>query len=140
MKKELNGKIIAAVRIRGSVNVRSDILETLDRLHLGRPNNCAVLKFTESYMGMISKCADYIAYGEPTEEILGLMLTRSKIKASPKDILEGKYDMKELAQQMPFRLHPPRHGYKGSTKLGFNQGGSLGYMGPDINKLLKRMV
>ena len=29
---------------------------------------------------------------------------------------------------MPFRLHPPRHGYRG-TKLPIKQGGYLGYNG-----------
>ncbi|HNR25150.1 MAG TPA: 50S ribosomal protein L30, partial [Methanobacteriaceae archaeon] len=38
-----------------------------------------------------------------------------------------------------FRLHPPRKGYK-DIKKAFNEGGTLGYRGEDINHLLKRMV
>jgi large subunit ribosomal protein L30 len=139
MKNELNGKLIAAVRIRGSVNVRSDILETLDRLHLGRPNNCALIKMSPSFMGMINKCTGYIAYGEIEEDILKQIVDKHELKADPKELLAGKVDMKLLAESFPIRLHPPRKGYR-STKLGFKQGGNLGYMGPAINGLIKRMV
>jgi large subunit ribosomal protein L30 len=139
MTKNLNGKLVAAVRIRGSVNVRHSILETLDRLHLGRPNNCAIILINDSNMGMIKKANNFMAYGEVSEEILTKILERGNVKADAKALLEGKADMKEIAKQMPVRLHPPRHGYK-STKLGVNQGGSLGYMGDGINSLIKRMV
>jgi large subunit ribosomal protein L30 len=139
MKNDLKGKLIAAVRVRGSPNVRADILETLDRLHLKRPNNCAVFTMTESYGGMINKCKDYIAYGEVSEDILAKMIGKSEMKVNAKDLISGNYDKKELAAKMPFRLHPPRHGYKGA-KISFSDGGVLGYMGSEINGLIKRMV
>ncbi|MDE1833420.1 MAG: uL30 family ribosomal protein [Candidatus Micrarchaeota archaeon] len=138
-KNNLKDKVIAVVRIRGRVNVRHDITETLNRLHLKRVSNCAIIKVTESYDGMLQKCNDYVAFGEINEEILAKLLEKSDIKATPKEILAGKADMKEINEHMPFRLHPPRHGYK-STKLAFNQGGNLGYMGEEINGLIKRMV
>ncbi len=139
MSNQLNNKIIAAVRIRGRVNVRGDITETLIRLRLKRVNNCTVLKLTDSYYGMIKTCSNHIAYGEVDEATLTRLLNGAGLKADPKQIMEGNYDMKELKKSMPFRLHPPRHGYK-STKKSVKQGGSLGYMGPGINKLLQRMV
>ncbi|MCL5440959.1 MAG: uL30 family ribosomal protein [Candidatus Marsarchaeota archaeon] len=132
-------KLIAVVRIRGRVNVRGTIQDTMNRLHLKRVNNCAVLRMTESYKGMILKCNDYIAYGEINEDVLGKMLDRAGVKADAKSIVEGKSDAAVLHEHLPFRLHPPRHGHK-NVKKGYNQGGSLGYMGPEINSLLVRMV
>jgi large subunit ribosomal protein L30 len=139
MANKLEGKLIAAVRVRGTVNVRGNITETLKRLNLKRVNNCALIKVTDSYRGMINKCNGYIAYGEINEDVLGKMLKKADLKVAAKDLIDGKVDVKTLADQMPFRLHPPRHGY-GGTKLGFNQGGVLGYQGEKINRLLIRMV
>ncbi len=136
--KELNNKLIAAVRIRGRVNVRGDITETLDRLRLKRVNNCVVIKVNDSYMGMINKCRNYIAYGEVNDETLSKLLEKGSIDMKPSD-LEKAEDNEKLKESLPIRLHPPRHGFK-STKLGFKQGGSLGYMGEEVNSLISRMI
>lgn len=139
MPNELNDKIIAAIRVRGRVNVRHDIAETLSRLRLKRVNNCVLIKMNDSYSGMIKECSNYITYGEINEQSLDRLIKKSGIKADPKEILEGRYDMKELKKSLPFRLHPPRRGYK-SIKRNVKQGGALGYMGPGINALIQRMV
>jgi len=88
---------------------------------------------------MLNKCSNYVAYGEINDEILQKLLKRGNIEADSKELAAGKYEIRKLNEQMPVRLHPPRHGYK-STKLNFKQGGSLGYMGLEINKLITRMV
>lgn len=134
----INNKLIAVVRIRGRVGVRSTIAETLDRLRLKRVNNCVVVKATDSYEGMIKRCSNYVAYGEVDEPTLKNLLEKNGIEADSSKILSDGVS-KELREKLPFRLHPPRHGYK-STKRGVNQGGSLGYMGAGINDLIKRMV
>ncbi len=139
MPNELDNKIIAAIRVRGRVNVRRSIAETLSRLRLRRVNNCVLIKMDDSYTGMIKECSDYITYGEINEQSLGKLVNKYGIKADPKEILEGRYDMKELRKSMPFRLHPPRRGYR-SIKRNVKQGGALGYMGPEINQLIRRMV
>ncbi|HEV2165782.1 MAG TPA: 50S ribosomal protein L30, partial [Thermoplasmata archaeon] len=38
-----------------------------------------------------------------------------------------------------FRLHPPKGGWR-STKKPFASGGALGYRGPAINDLARKMV
>ena len=141
MKKNLlMNKLVAVVRIRGRVNVRGDITETLKRLNLKRVSNCTLIKVTDSYDGMLDKCKDYIAYGEIDEPTLSKLLERHKAEGlDAKGMISGKFDAKALKEHVPFRLHPPRHGYR-STKLAFSQGGSLGYMGAEINKLIVRMV
>ena len=136
-KNPLKDKLIAVVRIRGRVNVRSDVAETLERLRLKRVSNCVVLKVTDSYNGMLNKCVNYVAYGEIDEPTLAKLLEKHAEGLEAKDVISGSAE--KLKEQLPFRLHPPRHGYK-STKLHFRQGGSLGYMGEEINKLIARMV
>jgi large subunit ribosomal protein L30 len=135
----LNDRLVAIVRVRGRVNVRSDITETMNRMHLKRVNNCALVKLTESYRGMLVKCSNHVAFGEIDEPTLTKLLARHAKGLNAKELLDGKYDSAKMKELMPFRLHPPRHGYR-STKLPFKQGGSLGYMGSKINDLITRMV
>jgi large subunit ribosomal protein L30 len=138
-KNSLDNKLVAVVRIRGRVNVRSDITETLKRLNLKRVSNCTLVKVNDSYNGMLNKCSNYVAYGEIDEPTLNKLLERHAKELNAKELMEGKFDYGKLKEQLPFRLHPPRHGYK-STKLNVKQGGSLGYLGGGINKLIARMV
>jgi large subunit ribosomal protein L30 len=138
-KNPLKDKLVVVVRIRGRVNVRSDITETLNRLNLKRVSNCTLIKITDSYNGMLNKCVNYVAYGEIDEPTLNKLLEKHAKELSAKELLDGKYDAEKVKNYVPFRLHPPRHGYK-STKLHFKQGGSLGYQGAEINKLITRMV
>ena len=135
----LKGKIIAAVRIRGTVNVRSSIGETMDRLNLRRVNNCTLIKVNDPYLGMLKKCVNHIAYGEVDEETLSKLITKFGLNVDPKGLINGKVNANELKEKMPLRLHPPRHGLK-SVRRHFQQGGSLGYMGKEINGLIGRMV
>lgn len=134
----IDNKLIAIVRIRGRVGVMNKIVETLERLRLKRVNNCVVVKATKSYVGMIKRCSNYIAYGEIDELTLKNLFDKNKIELEPKKIMEVGIS-KELRDTLPIKLHPPRHGYK-SIKRGVNQGGSLGYRGPQINELIKRMI
>ncbi len=138
-KRILNGKLVAVLRIRGTVNVRGDITETLKRLNLKHVSNCTIIKVNDSYDGMLKKCSNYVAFGEVDEPTLEKLLAKHAEGFTAKQLMEGKYDVEKFMSFIPFRLHPPRHGYK-STKLNVNQGGSLGYMGPKINELLGRMV
>jgi large subunit ribosomal protein L30 len=138
-KNPLENKLIAIVRVRGRVNVRHDVTETLNRLHLKRVNNCTVVKLTPDYFGMVKNCSNYVAYGEVDEPTLDRLIKNNDLKITTKDLMDGNYDSKEFKRKLPFRLHPPRHGYK-STKRSVKQGGSLGYMGPKINQLIQRMV
>lgn len=135
----IEGKLIAAVRIRGRVNVSHDITETLNRLNLKRVSNCVLIRANSSYSGMLAAAKDRIAYGEIDKETLAKLLAKYAKDFDTQELVDGKSDMKELRKRMPFRLHPPRHGYK-NTKRSHSQGGSLGYLGPGINDLVKRMV
>ena len=137
---ELMGKIVAAVRVRGRVNVRWDIAEALVRLNLKRVSNCTLLKVNDAYLGMLKKSANQIAYGEVDEPTLGKLVSKFKLNVDPKALISGKMDAAELSEMMPLRLHPPKHGYRASVRLNVKQGGAVGYMGKNINTLLNRMV
>lgn len=136
---ELIGKVVAAVRVRGRVNVRGSIEETMKRMHLKAPNNCTLIKVNDQYLGMLKKCANHIAYGEIDEPTLAKLTKRYALEIDPNAVIEGKADISALKEEMPLRLHPPKHGYD-PVKRNYHQGGSLGYMGKDINKLITRMV
>lgn len=137
--KTKNDALVAVVRVRGRVNVRHDIEETLLRLNLKRVNNCALLPANESYSGMLQKCENYVAYGEIDKSVLEKLVARHAPDLKPDELMSKGYDVKKLKEHMPFRLKPPRRGHR-SIKRHFNQGGAVGYMGIQINQLLARMV
>jgi large subunit ribosomal protein L30 len=138
--KELDNKLIVAVRVRGRVGVRYDIAETLNRLRLDKPNACALIRMNAAYIGMLKKCNNYIQYGEVDADTLEKLLSKHVSGVDSKAVMSGSYSLEELRKSMPFMLHGPRHGYRRSTKKGFAQGGSLGYAGSEVNELINRMV
>ncbi|MDE1860751.1 MAG: uL30 family ribosomal protein [Candidatus Micrarchaeota archaeon] len=140
MKMELENKLIAVIRVRGTIGVRHDISETLRRLNLGKPNNFTLVFGTKSNLGMIKQCSDFIAYGAISQERLEKILTRKGIKFGSDDVqglISGKKRARDM-MELPIRLHPPRRGY-GSIKSPFSKGGALGYHGEEINDLIRRM-
>ena len=153
------------VRIRGTVNVTGKIADTLDMLHLHFPNNAVVIPKTESYLGMVNRVKDYVAYGDidattlaalikgrgrkvgdkPIDDAFVKSATENKyatIDAFAKAVADGKATLKELGDEAKpvFRLNPPVGGHKGSTKKHYTVKGELGYRGKEINALIKRMM
>jgi len=150
----------AAIRIRGSVNTRSEIEDTLRMLRLNRVNHCVVVDENPHYKGMIQKVTSYIAWGEITSESLALILKnrgeltgRVKITddyvaenttyASIDELSEAVCSGRTILKNVPklrcvFRLHPPRKGHRGIKKT-YTEGGALGYHGKEIVSLLKKM-
>lgn len=153
--------IYAVIRVRGSVNVKPDIKDTLKMLRLNRINHCVLLPKTESYSGMLQKVKDYVTWGEIAPQTLAKMIihrgrligdkkvsdkyvkTNTKYKSImslAKAISEGETKYQELKDIKPvIRLHPPRKGY-GGVKKSYKLGGALGYRGEDINKLIDKMI
>ena len=147
----------AVVRVRGKVGVKGEIEETMKRLMLTRVNHAVVVPETPEYEGMIKKAKDYVTWGEVSEEVLAEMILRrgefkgggkvtreelekrtgKKFDEFVKDVVKNKEKLHRLLK--PFRLHPPRKGYR-KIKLPFKVGGALGYRGEKINDLLRRMI
>ncbi|ACL15837.1 50S ribosomal protein L30 [Methanosphaerula palustris] len=150
----------AVVQVRGVVNTRRDIKDTLKMLRLHHINHCVFLPDTPEILGMIRKVKDYVAYGEVDEATLEtLMRTRGRLEGNDaltdeylkenselngiadlaKAMIEGTVRIRDVPGLKPvLRLHPPRKGYK-SLKRTYPQGGALGYYGQEINALLYKM-
>ena len=149
----------AVVKVRGSINVKPKIKETMKLMRLNRVNHCVIVPENETYDGMLKIIKDYVTWGEVDIETTELMLESSgktsgnatftkkdlkdssfkTMKALAKNLSEGKVVMRDVPKLKPlFRLHPPRKGYEG-VKRSFKEGGALGYRGEKINQLIRRM-
>ncbi len=150
----------AVVQVRGVVNTRQDIKDTLKMLRLHHINHCVLVADTPENLGMIRKVKDYVAYGEVdavtietllrtrgrligdaalTDEYIKSNSTYGGITELAKALAGGETKLRDIPGVKPvLRLHPPRKGYK-TTKRTFVQGGALGYYGQEINTLLYKM-
>ena len=130
-KKE--AKKIAIIRIRGDVNLKKPIKDTLKMLRLYRKNYCVIYNTTPTILGMVQKVKDYVTWGEIDDENIKLITEKRGEKTKNK---EGKEIVKPF-----FRLSPPKKGFgRKGIKMPFNIGGALGYRKEKINDLIKRMV
>jgi ribosomal protein L30/L7E len=114
--------MIAIIRIAGQVKNKIKDNETFKRLKLEKKFTCALIDKTDKVrMGMVESLRDSVVYGEISEELANEM--------KEKRGKEGK--------AVCF-LHPPRGGFKKSSKLRYPRG----IMGknPEISKLLSRML
>ena len=149
----------AVVRVRGQVNVKPKIKETMRIMRLNRVNHCVIIPENDTYQGMLNIIKDYVTWGEVDTETTQIMLESSgkksgrekftkadlkdssfkTIKALAKGLSGGKVTVSDIPSLKPlFRLHPPRKGYEG-IKRSFKEGGALGYRGEKINQLIRRM-
>jgi large subunit ribosomal protein L30 len=164
IKQEEIPKLIFAVRIRGSPGMNRKVLDTLKMLRMHKINHGILVWGKPSYIGMLNKCKDYIAYGEIDEKTLVRLLrvrgrvegnkpltdeqvknltSYNDIKALAKALFNGElhYNSKDLSNIKPiFRLHPPKRGHKGSIKKHYKEGGTLGYVENYINELIHKML
>lgn len=115
---------LAVILIRGLVGLRADIKDTLFSLNLRRKHTCAIIEDTDVTQGMLKKVADFVTYGEVSQDTLKLLSEKRKQSA------------KEL-----YFLNPPKGGFeRKGIKRSFSSGGALGYRKDAINDLLKRMM
>ncbi len=153
---------IAVIRVRGEVGVDHKIEDTLTMLHLTKKNRCTIIPNAKSYIGMLNKIKDYCTFGEIDDKTVAMLLEkRGRLKGdSPltQDYLKEKLkvDFNQFAsifmqdkmglKDIPglkhfFKLHPPIGGFeREGIKKPYSIGGALGYRGPEINKLIRRMV
>ncbi|MDD1673630.1 MAG: 50S ribosomal protein L30 [Methanomicrobiales archaeon] len=152
--------MFAIVQVRGTVNTRREIIDTLKMLRLHHINHCVLVPDTPEYLGMIRKVKDFVAYGEVDAETLATILsTRGRLPGNRRltdeyirentsfggveefahALHEGKAMLTDLPGLKPvLRLHPPRKGFL-TIKRTYQQGGALGYYGKEINSLLYKM-
>ena len=66
----------AAIRVRGTVNIKPDIKKTLKLLNLTRANHCVILEENKVYKGMIQVAKDYVTWGELEKDILTDLISK----------------------------------------------------------------
>lgn len=157
--------VYAIIRIRGTVDVPPDVEYTLKLLRLHKKFHCVLYPSNlPGIDGMLHKVKDWVTWGEIDKETLvKLLRIRGRIPGNKqltdeyvKEKLKLKGGIEELAEKIlkgeiqlhkieniikpVFRLHPPRGGFKKSTKKPYKSNGELGYRGKEINKLIERML
>lgn len=115
--------MIAAIRLRGSVDTNGKIESTLESLNLKKRNQCVILEDSGSVRGMLNKVKDYITFGEVTEETVESLKER-----------KGE----ELEKNDTVKLSPPSGGFEGIKKQ-VGQGGALGER-EEMDDLIEKMV
>ncbi|MFC4249453.1 50S ribosomal protein L30 [Natribaculum luteum] len=152
----------AIVQLRGEVDRSGAVDDTLDMLNVPKVNHATVVPDTDAYRGMITKVNDYVAYGEPSADVLETVLTK---RAEPLEGRQSDVDEEWLAENTDYddfadlaeallaeettlreqglsptlRLHPPRGGHDG-IKHPTVEGGQLGkHTTEEINALLDSM-
>lgn len=127
--------MIAVIRIHGRVDVSFKIKDTLDRLRIQKKLNCVFVDEKDKIkMGMVLRVKDYVMYGEVSDEFV-----KKVVEARGELIDKTKKEMKTLKNIKPWiRLHPPRGGFKRSTK----QTVPVGILGrhKDISKIMEKML
>ncbi len=142
--------MIAIIRIRGLVNVREKMEETLFRMRIRRKFSCVVVdENSPEISGALKKIANFVAYGPIQLQTLVKLIkargvrtdkkeiSQTEAEALAKEIMSGK-KITDTELKPFFRLHPPIGGLK-SSKLHYPKG-VLGNHGENINKLIEKML
>ncbi len=156
--------VILAVRIRGTATDNPDIRKTMETLNMESTFRARLLESSPSTLGMLRTAKNLVAWGQVNSAVMESLLRKraerdgnkelddnfakvffkkETIADLAKSIVDGEIPVKDLwlAGVKPrFRLHPPRSGFKRSTRRAATDGGELGYRGEDINLLVQRMI
>jgi len=154
-------KCLAVVKVRGTISAQREARETLDLLKLSKTNRGVLVLNSPSMKGMLKRVQSYVTWGEISKETLSELLAKrgrlvgdkklteeyaqkvgaKSISDLAESLAECKLDYGKLPEIQPvFKLHPPKKGFKGTTKKNFRAGGEAGYRGEAINELIRRMI
>mgnify|MGYP006278589097 FL=1 len=151
----------ALVQLRGEVNMSQDVRDTLQMLNLHSTNHVTFVPETDTYRGMITKVNDYVAFGEPSADVVATLIERrgeaaegdadiddawvtdnteyDDIASLAEALVDEETTLREQGLSPVVRLHPPRGGHDG-IKHPVVEGGQLGRHDTDeIDSLLEAM-
>lgn len=138
--------MIIAIRIHGLIGVEKSKKEALERLMLRKKYCCILLR--EKELPKIINVKDLVAFGKMDEKTLRMLLAaRARKNSKPlmnvsddlvKKLIDDKTTLREEGLKPYMNLHPPRGGFKKSTKLSYPRG-ILG-KNDDIIGLIQRML
>jgi large subunit ribosomal protein L30 len=151
----------AVVQVRGEVNMQTTVEDTLEMLNIHSVNHCALVPETDAYSGMVAKVNDYVAFGEPSADVLASLVERrgepfegdatiddewvsentdyDDVAGLADALLAEETTLREAGLAPVLRLHPPRGGH-GGLKHPVSEGGELGkHTTEEIDSLLTDM-
>jgi large subunit ribosomal protein L30 len=141
---------IAALLIRGRINLNPQVLETLDRLNLKKKNTLVLLHDTPSTRGMLKRAESYITYGPISEELARRVVEERGLEAKelkqrlPKTSYKIENSQREYYGKKVrpfFPLNNPKGGFeRGGIKTPYSKGGVLGYRKEGMDSLVSRMI
>ena len=141
-----------------------EVERTMESLMMERTFQARLLEDNASVRGMLRKVQSLVAWGEVDPVVLAALLVKraerdgagrvdeefvrvqlgiNGFDSLAKSLVAGELGLRELwrAGVKPrFRLHPPKGGFKRSTRRAFGDGGETGYRGGEINSLVRRMI
>jgi len=139
---------LAAILVRGLVNIKKPLRDTLNLLKLNHKNHCVVIDNNHYYLGMLKKVKDYITWGTIDDATFQELVTKrgeeylgpeTDSKKKIKYTCFFKFNNKNYKKY--FRLNPPRKGFgRKGIKMPFSKGGALGDRKEKINDIIKRML
>ncbi len=155
-------KVLSVIRIRGTVDVKYEIEDTMKMLRLHKPNHLVLIDDRPAYIKMLHKISNYVAWGEVSAVMIEKLLReKGRVKGNKpltdeylknnsefnsitelaKKIYELKVKITDVKDLKPvFRLHPPTGGFKNVKKKPYSLGGVLGYHGKEIENLINKML
>ncbi len=151
--------VFAVIRIRSPRNKSQRMENALKSMRMNKVNHCTLIPQDEIHKGGLKKIKDIVTWGEIDKDTLvSLLKHNSNINGTLTDeymsksteydsieefsekLLNGEAEITEVPDlKNMFALHPPRGGFK-SVKKPYKTGGSLGYRGKSINKILEKML
>ncbi|MEM2956093.1 MAG: uL30 family ribosomal protein [Candidatus Pacearchaeota archaeon] len=136
--------MIAVIRIAGRVGISNKDEKILHSLRLRKKYVCILLKDKK----ILEKIKTKVCFGEIDNETLALLISKRGKKVGGKMIqesasiiakkLEEGKSLESMGIKPFFCLHPPRGGFKKSTKHLYPKG-ILGE-NKNINEILRRMI
>ncbi len=156
-------KRMFVILVRSRLNTKPDVRKTLDLLRLFKLNHGVFITDSPIYKGMLKRIQPYVAFGEPSAEMVAYLLekrgrlignkrlTEEYLQAhtSYKSFMEFaeafmqfNAELKDIPGLKPvFRLHPPKGGHnRKGIKYPYHLGGATGNYGNDIDSLIKKMA
>ena len=65
---------IAVIQVRGGINIKRKIKDTLNLLRLYKKNSCTIINDNPSFLGMLDLLKDFITWGELDKDTMILLL------------------------------------------------------------------
>lgn len=161
---EQKSSCLLAVRVRGSAGIKHRIKAILSDLGLNRRNQAILMTDTPAIRGTLKVVKDTLFWGEATEDLLSLLLTKrtkmekignltdqevkkrfskTNIQTLAKSLSTGEIkpqDLKRKGVNIRYNLNSPKGGYGGKIKEPFGKSGVLGYQGDSIREIVKKMI